>query len=147
MKPSVIGIAACALIAIEYCNGLIAFPAPPALTSNAGRWLQRTTRHGTSACVVPMGPFATNTPCMLQELEHGRPIVNGYSGLRPPFFEALVDEVNHLPADDSLLALHDLGVEFVVSDRALPLNEEHGRSPGRARRIQRSARLPDDVVA
>ena len=64
---------------------------------------------------------------MLQELEHGRPIVNGYSGLRPPFFETLVDEVSHLPADDSLLALHDLGVEFVVSDRALPLNDENGR--------------------
>jgi hypothetical protein len=127
MKPSVIVLASCALIAIEYSNGLIAYPAPPALTSNAGRWLKEHPGPAPVLC-VPMGPFATNTPCMLQELEHGRPIVNGYSGLRPPFFEALVDEVNHLPAEDSLLALHDLGVEYVVSDRPLPLNDDNGRA-------------------
>jgi hypothetical protein len=122
VKPWTIGVAAGALIAIEYCNGVIAFPAPPALTSNAGQWLKSQPGQGAVIC-LPMGPFATNTPCMLQELEHGRPIVNGYSGFRPPFFEALLDAANHLPADDSLLAMHDLGVEFVVSGRALPLNE------------------------
>lgn len=121
-KRWMIGAAACALIAIEYSNGMIAFPAPPALTSNAGRWLKDQPGGGAVIC-IPMGPFATNTPCMLQQLEHGRPIVNGYSGFRPPFFEAVLDAANQLPADDSLLALHDLGVEFVVSDRALPLNE------------------------
>jgi hypothetical protein len=125
--PSVIVLVSCALIAIEYSNGLIAYPAPPALTSDAGRWLKEHPGPAPVLC-VPMGPFATNTPCMLQELEHGRPIVNGYSGLRPPFFEALVDEVNHLPAEDSLLALHDLGVEYVVSDRPLPLNDDNGRA-------------------
>jgi len=61
---------------------------------------------------------------MLQALEHGRPVVNGYSGLRPPFFEALADAANRLPAADSLLALHDLGVEFVVSSRELPTDTE-----------------------
>ena len=122
-RSSMIGAAACALIAIEYCNGVIAFPAAPSLTSNAGRWLRDQPGSGAVIC-VPMGLFATNTPCMLQELEHGRPIVNGYSGLRPPFFEAVLEAVNHLPAADSLLALHDLGVEYVVSDRELTLTEE-----------------------
>ena len=124
-KPWIITAAACALIAIEYCNGTIGFPAPPALTSNAGRWLKDQPGAGAVIC-VPMGSFAANTPCMLQELEHGRPIVNGYSGLRPPFFEALADAANHLPDADALVALHDLGVEFVVSDRALPLKDPDG---------------------
>jgi hypothetical protein len=61
---------------------------------------------------------------MLQSLEHGRPIVNGYSGLRPPFFEAVIDAADHIPAPPSLLTLHDLGVEFVVSDTALPIGDE-----------------------
>jgi hypothetical protein len=121
-KPWAITAAVCALIAVEYCNGVIAFPARPVLTSNAGRWLKGQPGAGAVMC-VPMGPFATNTPCMLQELEHGLPIVNGYSGLRPPFFEALADAANRLPDGDALLALHDLGVAFVVSDRALPLKE------------------------
>jgi hypothetical protein len=125
-RPSTIGAIACALIALEYCNGSIAFPPPPALTSNAGRWLKDQPGSGAVIC-VPMGPFTSNTPCMLQGLEHGRPVVNGYSGFRPPFFEALIDQANQLPADESLLALHDLGVEFVVSDHALSLNEDGDR--------------------
>ena len=61
---------------------------------------------------------------MLQSLEHGRAIVNGYSGFRPPFFEALLDAVNRLPAPQALVTLHDLGVEFVVSDGPLAIDPE-----------------------
>jgi hypothetical protein len=116
---------ACALICLEYFNGAIAFPPAPSLTSNAGRWLRDQPGHGAVLC-TPMGPFATNTPCMLQSLEHGRPIVNGYSGLRPPFFEALLDAAAHLPAPQSLLTLHDLGVEYVVNDGMLPVDPING---------------------
>ena len=112
------GAAVFALIAVEFGNGAIAFPAPPALTTAAGRWLREQPGSGAVVC-VPMGPFADNTPCMLQSLEHGRPIVNGYSGFRPPFFETLLDAVNRLPASQALVTLHDLGVEFVVSDGPL----------------------------
>lgn len=117
----VLGVTLLLLIGVEYFNGVIAFPSPPPLMSNAGRWLATQPGRGAVLC-APMGPFATNTPCMLQALEHGRPIVNGYSGLRPPFFEALIDAANRLPAPDSLLTLHDLGVEFVVSASPLPLD-------------------------
>ena len=118
-----VGAAAFGLIAVEFCNGAIAFPAPPALTTPAGRWLSQQPGSGAVVC-APVGPFASNTPCMLQSLEHGRPIVNGYSGFRPPFFEALLDAVNRLPAAQALVTLHDLGVEFVVSDGPLEIGPE-----------------------
>ncbi len=68
---------------------------------------------------IPVGIWSNNTPCMLQSLEHRRPVVNGYSGLYPPFWEALLDTTNRLPSAESLLALHGLGVEYIVSDQEL----------------------------
>ncbi len=118
------GASAFALIALEFCNGTIAFPAPPALTTAAGRWLRDQPGSGAVVC-TPISPFAGNTPCMLQALEHRRPIVNGYSGFRPPFFEALLDTVNRLPSSQALVTLHELGVEFIVSDSALEIGPEN----------------------
>ena len=140
------GAAAFGLIAVEFGNGAIAFPAPPALTTAAGRWLREQPGSGAVVC-VPMGPFADNTPCMLQSLEHGRPIVNGYSGIRPPFFETLLDAVNRLPAPQALVTLHDLGVEFVVSDGPLETDPGQPRRARRARGRRRPAHLSDRVVA
>lgn len=116
-----------AVIAVLFCEyvNVIAFPAAPALTTNAGRWLRE--RPGTGAVVcVPMGLFAGNTACMLQSLEHGRAVLNGYSGIRPPFFEALVDAVRQVSAPHSLLALHELGVEYVVTEGPLTLDDSAG---------------------
>jgi Protein of unknown function (DUF3108) len=117
------GVTAFALIALEFCNGAIAFPAPPALTTAAGRWLRDQPGSGAVVC-TPITPFAGNTPCMLQALEHRRAIVNGYSGFRPPFFEALLDTVNRLPSPQALVTLHELGVEFIVNDGALEIGPE-----------------------
>jgi hypothetical protein len=77
---------------------------------------------------LPMDVLASNTACMLQSLEHGRAIVNGYSGLRPPFFEALTDVAGRVPAADALLALHDLGVEYIVSERPLAIEDGEDRA-------------------
>lgn len=107
-----------AAIAIEHSNGSIAFPPAPALRSNAGRWLRAQPGSGAVVC-VPMGFDTANTRCMLQALEHGRQVANGYGGLRPPFFPTLVDAMNDIPSPDSLLTLHDIGVEYVVSDGPL----------------------------
>jgi hypothetical protein len=109
-----------AVIAGEYVNWA-EYPPRPVLTSNAGRWLREQPGHGAVIC-LPMGLFTGNTACMLQSIEHGRPIVNGYSGVRPPFFEAVVDAASRVPAPESLLALHGLGVEYIVSDRPLPVD-------------------------
>ena len=113
-----LAVAAMFVIAIEYSNGRIAFPAAPVLTSEAGLWLRDQPAPG-AVIRVPMRVFDGNTPCMLQSLEHRRAVVNGYSGVRPLFFEALVDVMSRLPSPESLLAMHDLGVEFVVSDGPL----------------------------
>jgi hypothetical protein len=61
---------------------------------------------------------------MLQALEHRRSIVNGYSGFRPPFFEALLDTVNRLPSPQALVTLHELGVEFIVNNGTLDIGPE-----------------------
>jgi len=107
-----------AILSLEYANGAIAFSAAPVLASDVGRWLRSQPGSGAVVC-LPMEFDAPNTPCMLQSLEHQRPIVNGYSGFRPPFFAALVDVARAMPSAGSLLAFHDLGVEYVVSDRPL----------------------------
>ena len=73
-----------------------------------------------------MRVWLANTPCMLQSLEHRRPVVNGYSGIMPPFFEAMVETANRLPAADALLAMHNIGVEYVVSDEALAVEPAFG---------------------
>jgi len=39
--------------------------------------------------------------------------------VRPPFFSSLVDVAKGMPSAESLLAFHDLGVAYVVSDRPL----------------------------
>jgi hypothetical protein len=110
--------AALLLIAAEFSNGAIAFPARPVLTSEAGAWLASQPGTGAVIC-IPTGFDTVNTPCMLQSLEHRRPIVNGYSGIRPPFFPAVVDAMSQIPSPRSLLTLHDLGVEYIVADGPL----------------------------
>lgn len=112
-------------IAVEYSNGAIDYPQPPPLNTSAGVWLRDQPGSGAVVC-VPMRVWLANTPCMLQSLEHGRPVVNGYSGVVPPFFEAMVETANRLPSPDALLAMHNVGVEYVVSDAALPTDPAFG---------------------
>ena len=124
-RGQVAWVAILAVISVEYINWTPAFPPAPVLTSNAGRWLRD--RPGTGAVIcLPMDVLASNTACMLQSLEHGRAVVNGQSGVRPPFLEALVDVAGRVPAPDALLALHDLGVEYIVTERPLAIEDGEG---------------------
>jgi hypothetical protein len=52
---------------------------------------------------------------MLEALEHGRPILNGFSGQRPGLYAAVVDQVSAFPEPGALLTLRELGVRFVVA--------------------------------
>jgi hypothetical protein len=55
---------------------------------------------------------------MLQGLQHGHPIVNGYSGFFPPNAAALANALRRLPDPMSLAYLERLDVRYVVVDRA-----------------------------
>ncbi len=52
---------------------------------------------------------------MVQSLEHRRPLINGYSGQRPEFYNALADSLATFPSDESLLALNETGARFVIT--------------------------------
>ena len=135
-----------AIVALEFSNGSIAYPAAPTLTSNAGRWLRDQPGSGAVICLPMDFGIDDNTRCMVQSLEHGRSIVNGYSGLQPPFFAALVDAMSRMPSADGLLALHDLGVEYVVSDHPLMIDAADGADGVLREALVERARFSDQHV-
>ena len=71
-----------------------------------------------------------NTPYMVNSTRHWRPLVNGYSGFRPASYYKAYDIVRAFPADESLIALHELGVTHVViHQRALSNGADHSYDP------------------
>ena len=128
-----------ALMCLEYLNGPLPLANRPPLRTEVGQWLAR--EPGPGAVVhVPLAIDIENTTYMVQSLEHGRPIVNGYSGQRPAFFSSLVDSLADLPSPTSFSALRDFEVRFVVS--ATPIaGAGHERSP-----LVERARLSDGVI-
>ncbi len=109
---------AMALVAIEYVNVPIPYVIAPALRSDAGAWLASAPAPG-PVLYLPLGLDAANTPFMVASLQHGRPIVNGYSGQRPSFFTGLLDTLRDVPDAESLWTLKDLGVRYLVAPRPL----------------------------
>jgi hypothetical protein len=55
-----------------------------------------------------------NTPYMVNSTAHFRPMLNGYSGFRPPSYDQSYAMVQSFPDDVSLTALHARGVTHVV---------------------------------
>jgi len=102
------------LMAIEYANAPFVYVAAPSMRTPVGQWLKDESGPGAVVC-VPLGLGADNTPCMIESLEHRRPIVNGDGSRWPAFFPHLVDALRQFPAADALWTLRDLNVRFVVS--------------------------------
>ncbi len=98
----------------EFANRPLAFVDAPPRSTPSGRWLSQAPRPG-AVLYLPLTIDIENTPFMVESLEHGRPIVNGYSGLRPPFYPALVDAMHGFPTADALWTLKDLDVRYVVA--------------------------------
>ena len=99
----------------------------PARQTAVGEWLRLAP--GTGAVVVlPLGIDIDSTPAMVQSLEHRRALVNGYSGQRPDFYPALVDVLSTFPSDESLVTLHDRGVQYAVTS-AVPALANAQESP------------------
>jgi hypothetical protein len=99
---------------LEYANLPLGFVAAPPVSTEAGRWLQSAPAPG-AVLYLPLAVDRENSPFMVQSLEHGRPIVNGYSGQRPSFFTSLVDAFADPESVEARAVLKDTGVRFVVS--------------------------------
>ena len=120
--------AAWAAAALVFVEGL-AIPLPlaprPPDASPAAAWLAQAPGEG-AVVYLPLTNDRRNTVAMIDALGHGRPIVNGYSGQRPPYFPALVDALAEFPSPGALWSLRDLGVRFVVADAAVPSGDPAG---------------------
>jgi hypothetical protein len=116
-KPAVV-VALTAFMCLEYVNAPLAFvPAPPS-TTPSGRWLAEQNGPG-AVLYLPLTLDRENSPFMVESLEHGRPIVNGYSGQRPSFYTSLVDALADPTSVDARATLKELNVRFVVSPGGL----------------------------
>ncbi len=55
-----------------------------------------------------------NTSYMVNSTRHWRPLLNGYSGFRPPSYYRAYEMTRGFPSDASLIGLHELGVTHIV---------------------------------
>ncbi len=87
------------------------------------------------AAVVAEAPFPMpsqwflNSPYMVNSTRHWKPLLNGYSGFRPESYEKSYLAMREFPSDNSLIALHGLGVTHVVIHRKEMLNAGAGDDP------------------
>ena len=107
-----------AVMCLEYTNAPLAFVLAPPASTATGRWLAENTVPG-AVLYLPLTLDRENSPFMVQSLEHGRPIVNGYSGQRPSFYTSLVDALAAPASVDARAALKELNVRFIVSPESL----------------------------
>jgi hypothetical protein len=108
------------VVALECAHVPTMLAAAPPLRTSVGQWLAHAPGDGAVA-MLPVTQDLGNTPAMVQSLEFNRPIVNGYSGQRPSFYSELVDTLSTFPSPEALLALHDAGVQYVVTPKPIDL--------------------------
>lgn len=128
------------LAALEWLNVPMPLAVAPPRQTEVGEWLRREPAPG-AVVYLPLPPDVASTPAMVQSLEHRRPLINGYSGQRPEFYNALADSLASFPSDESLLALNETGARFVVTP-----NVVEPPSPDLAWPLVERARLPDGVI-
>jgi hypothetical protein len=126
-------------LGLEYLNAPLPLAPAPPLQTEVGQWLANEPTPG-AVLHLPIGFGVDNTPIMVQSLEHGRPIVNGYSDQRPAHYVSLVENLSDLPSPSAFSALHELDVRFVVSPSQVA-GAGHVRSP-----LVERARLDTAVI-
>jgi hypothetical protein len=102
------------LAAIEWVHVPMPLATAPPRQTAIGEWLRREPGPG-AVVYLPLTLDVASTPAMVQSLEHRRPLINGYSGQRPEFYNALADSLASFPSDESLLALNETGARFLVT--------------------------------
>jgi len=128
-----------AVLMIEYMNTPLPLAAAPPRSTPVGQWLRAAPEPG-AVVYLPLTADVENTPYMVQSLEHGRPIVNGYSGQRPAFYAAVVEGLASMPSPEAFAMLKELDVRFVVS-RSTIAGAGSSSSP-----LVERARLGDGVI-
>jgi hypothetical protein len=125
--PALVGAVLIAGLCLEYVNAPLPLAAAPPSRTEVGQWLAAEPTPG-AVLHLPIAVDIDNTPFMVQSLEHGRPIVNGYSGQRPSYYASLVENLADLPSPDAFALLRELDVRFVVSPIAVA-GAGNSRSP------------------
>lgn len=137
-RAPAVAVAVTVAVAIELLHLPVTLAAAPPWRTDIGQWLLHQPGPG-AVVVLPLTIDIENTPAMVQSLEHRRPLLNGYSGQRPQFYPSLVDALNGFPSDESLLALLESDVRFVVAPR--PVDTNGGPSP-----LVERARFADGTI-
>ena len=117
--PVVVGAAlVLALVTVDVGPGDLQRP-----PDRSTRWVTWLDDHpGGAVVALPPAPgqaeedFEATTAAMVQSLEHGHPLVNGYSGFFPDRDEDLRARLERFPEPTVLAELRDLGVDYAVAD-------------------------------
>ena len=64
--------------------------------------------------LYPPRQLFANAEYMLNSTRHWRPLINGYSGFRPDWYDEAYDELQGFPEETALEALHRRGVTHVI---------------------------------
>jgi hypothetical protein len=116
-------------IAVLVVGSVIATPGPGPLAAPPpapGAWAAWLAHHddGAPVAFLPFAPnryaasFEPTTTRMLQAIDTGHPMINGYSGFFPPDHRALRQQLIGFPDERSLAALRARDVRYVVIDTA-----------------------------
>ena len=117
--PVVVGVAlVLALVTVDVGPGDL--QRPPDRSTQWITWLDD--HPGGAVVALPPAPgqaeedFEATTAAMVQSLEHGHPLVNGYSGFFPDRDEGLRARLERFPEPTVVAELRDLGVDYAVAD-------------------------------
>ena len=118
-----IAVAVFALVAVEYLNAPLPYVSAPPLETSTAAWLRNAPERG-AVMYQPLTTAASvTTPFMVQSLVHRRPLLNGYSGLRPAYYDGLAQAMAAFPSPETIQALDNLDVRFVVTPAPLDIRD------------------------
>ena len=86
-----------------------------------------------------------NANYMLNSTRHWQPMLNGYSGFRPASYEKSYEAARGFPSEESLIALHALGVTHVVVHTSA-LGEDRTAALARVQSLQQIASEGDILI-
>lgn len=150
-------LALAALAALEVRPVMGAFQPLPPLDLDLPwlEWVQESTEENDVIAFVPFpegrgsADYLGTAQWMYWQTRHWRPMVNGYSGFFPADFRRLKRLMQDFPSDESLRALAEREVRFLIVHRAfadLPVSSAADEGRLRLRRVFRDSRHALDIL-